>query len=672
MDLVSFLPESSSLQQGSFERFNDDEGVKRLVLRVSHSVAAKFGGRTVEGSSDVCYILQSLTECGAVGSSLNVTEEVPYVAVQSPDLVRAITESLRPRMSYALAETVDGMFDLRALAYNLGACFAAGSSGAKVPFHKESAGVRLLTPSWSVPVKGEVTLGPGVARTGREFVTLAAIAGPSGISVLQLVADTLPNTRVKPFQGYRLASFTLRAFAHLLTAAQGCGSAPHHLQAFYRGMTATWSLWSHTDEGGWLRNMLKSPSYPPSSGVLAAAGDEIIGLPLKSEVDAKELTRIAVGMYLSFSATMVVADCHRTGLPSVINRDGGDENRPSCFGELAPQTYEVLETWRNLISDKLGLHRSAVLDGHSCRSYFNADRVDDHLHGDDLLPFWWVEPSFLYTGDPGKLEMPVRLGKVVEMPLLRTTDVIVPAVSTDFRGCLPAGATLLAIRSGGGIRMEGASYLLSGTYRPADGLTHAWYVTSGAHGANSTEALFVEPGVVNCAARRWLTPHNPVANPAEGYIRDTSAIRYEYRGRNVEPAARDWLECKVYSSPGFFRVGKDDFGSEKRCHKSIPTGYSHIVRPYDLASPQISLKQQSLANEKPAPEEAPDPVEAPVEDAGPGQPLRMEGPPTETVADDSPPIEVGLDPNVGMRQELLPARHEGVADQPNGSPEEAS
>lgn len=579
MDIIGFLPSSSELNASAFKRWNDDEESVRLGLSISHSVHGSLGGKNVEGRSDLTYVLQGSTKCDNLAGELETTLDASYVGTQSPDLIRALMEELRPRTSYSVASVSDGLFDLRGFAYVLGVAAAAGSNNAEFNYDRGLASVRLLSPSWSVPVAGQLTIGPGIAVSSREYVTLAYLAYAGGIRSLQLMADLLPDRTARPLQGTELAGFALKLANNVFCAAQSCACAGHHMQAFFRGMSYSWSLWGHTDEGGWIRKALSCAMYPPGAGIIAVTTEEFMSLPLRRRIASEDVTKLCVGLYLTFAGLVTVADCEKEGVPTVFEKDSpSDDARPSSFEGLNQRIYDVMGIWRRLVADRFELHHGAVGDEHSFASYFNADKVDRHLSYEALIPFWWVEPSPLVTGNTGKLFMPATRGCHKTIPFCGYEDLLHPDVPTHRNGTLAAGLAVKLKFGEGGLRSRGYSYLLSGSYRRENGLGYMEQLRDPDFGAYSTDAMFVEPGVTNCAERRWVTPHNPMPSPIEGYFVGTNMVQYVYAGNGNDPSLSDWRDGVVESMFGFFRVDSNPAKPTCMSHHAVPPNAKRLTR----------------------------------------------------------------------------------------------
>jgi hypothetical protein len=329
--------------------------------------------------------------------------------------------------------------------------------------------------------------------------------------------------------------------------------------------------------------------------------EEFMSLPLRKRIDPLDVTRLCVGLYLTFAGVTVVADCEESGLPTVFERDGDGDPRPSHFEGLHYRTYEVMGRWRRLIADRFDLHHGAVGDQHSFRNYFVADRVDRHLDNKSIIPFWWIEPSPLVSGDTGKLFMPATRGKVVSMKFTNCEELICPDMSPHRNGTYPRGTEVTLIFGPGGLRERGYSYLLSGAYRRENGLGFAEYVTEPTEGVHTTDAMFVDPNETNASDRRWVTPHNPMPNPIEGFMSTHSAICYTYAGIGNDPGLDEWVGGTVDSLLGFFRLVDTVPQPVTKTHHHVPKHLDRFTRwaAQRVSDPTRRIKYNSHTPIKP-------------------------------------------------------------------------
>jgi hypothetical protein len=227
--VIHYLPPSSELNADAFKSWTSDSNAVRVGISVPHTVTASVGATTVEGSSDITYVVEAKKEYGTIAGELEIRQNVQYVGTQSPDVIRSLMEDLRPRTSYAVHTTVNGVFDLRGLIFICGRVAAGGSVNAEFDYGNSVSQTRLLSPTWTVPVTGELVIGPGVASTQNEFATLTYLTIAAGMRTIQLMGDLLPPEG-RALQGLKLSAFALKLAAAILSVSQGCACGTHHLQ----------------------------------------------------------------------------------------------------------------------------------------------------------------------------------------------------------------------------------------------------------------------------------------------------------------------------------------------------------------------------------------------------------------------------------------------------------
>jgi hypothetical protein len=245
--------------------------------------------------------------------------------------------------------------------------------------------------------------------------------------------------------------------------------------------------------------------------------------------------------------------------------------------------------------------------------------------------------------------MPVKIGTNVDLKLLNLSGTAVPKAADGYGDYLPPGAPIRLYRKAGDLRNDGISYLFSSAYRKKNGLSGLNYVVDVNKGIYTTDALFVKPGEVNAAARRWVTPHNPIPSPAEGYTDTATCLQYRYSG-DPEPTKSEWETATVRSSVGFFRVTNGTSVAGKRSHRDIP---AHLKYLSDKYTHKIDWSSESIWYHGPpvAPSgvtEVPDPHGIPE-----GAPTTRDSP--NVTADIAAETLINIEPTPDHTFELLPA-----------------
>jgi hypothetical protein len=361
-----------------------------------------------------------------------------------------------------------------------------------------------------------------------------------------------------------------------------------------------------------------------------------------------------------------IADAYHLGKPTMFAREESGTGRPSEYEGLVDRTYMVMHIWRYLMSKKFELHESSIGDGHSFGPYFEANSTDAHFGQKYIIPFWTNEPSPVYTGDLGNIEAPAIRGQVVKMPLFGAESIGYNEAYMLYDGRMSRGAQVTFTLKPGSLRMKGFSYIMSGAYSRTNGLAYMDYVPDYDVGVVTTDAAFVEPGVTNAAARRWMTPHNPMINPMEGYREERSAIRYTYTGKREDPKIADFSEAVMTSTIGPFYLCHDIGAPAARTHHYVPSKYEKSLRSFESSfNPREALSRRFFNEEGEDPTLRGRVVEPPVEQEPVSSIPPAETPITHTEPGTGPPslppgpdTQIQLPTDVGLKQPTKTASFE--------------
>lgn len=586
MRLLLYLPGSSQLNPRAFVKPTASQRAK-LSLSTSHRVQGKFGPKDVEGAGKVRYVVERVRDEIGLGAGLTIGD-LPIVGAQTSDVVRGVVESLRPKQSFDIAAVTHGSFDMRALCYNLGACAAQGCSGGKVDLGDTRAKTRLWSPSWNAPGFTDLLVGPNVARTGREVVTLCRLAGASGVETLIFLADSLPGANANLLTGVDLGIYALKVFACVMERADKSGCAAHHLMAFYRGMTSSLSLHAHSDEGGYVRAPLKNATYPASVGVLTCTAGGYIGIPTDKNLVRSEITRVVMALKLTCAGLFSVAAQDDTGYFTVYDGNGAANQRPSTLSGLDAEFYDICEVWRRKMEVEFDLHIGTVADRHSARKYFTDDPVDRHIDGFKVMPFAYVEPSGLLV-DSDEACIVASHGRVKMLPLVENGEVYFNPGTFEVGGRVVGGSSLYVKYKAKNLRGSAMSYIMSSEYNPANGLSQVEYEARPDLGTATTDALFVPVGVRNGAQRRWILPHCSIPNANEGATNVSLSFRYTYSGLRREPSKDDWVKSQYASFVDHLRIDTSPTNAAKTTHKDVPEYLELFVENQNRSNPLVDI-----------------------------------------------------------------------------------
>jgi hypothetical protein len=580
MKLSAYFPASSILGEGSLYDA-PTPGWKRLSVACQHTVSGTVAGRDVSGSAPIQYNLDFRPDVD-LGNVSDLSSN-RMLALQTRDVVKARVEKLRARLPYDVSTTSPGYADFRALTAVIAAAEAAGAARRPVTYSRSTAEYATVPTGYREPKLGDLYVGPSLCRTAREFVTFLKLCGQAGVKRVFILSDTTMTPEAVPLEGQGLAVFCARVRAHIQREVNDLAAYGAHELAAVVGVTQVMSLNGHSDEGGWLRGLLKSASYPPSTGILACTGSEFNGIPLQENIHKEDILTKVVAEYLSTIALAHVSDVVVNGRTTVYERGMLEDPTINAYGTFASDIDEVVREWTVQICMRDDMHIDAVTDGSAFTRKLNRDLHDRHFENcETIAPWWWVETAPLLTREIDGYEVPALRSKNVELKLFNCGAVSHDSPTLDKKGRVVPGATVSYERDSGEMRMEGASYLFNTRYVEDESLARFKFNGHGRTGA--ADFLFGNVSASDLDGLRWKTPHNPLPHPLEGLTEvpvhlDSLSVDWA-----TDPTPQDIATGKVESQLGLFYVVTHSSAEKRTTFRTCPRG---LRRALKLASPHF-------------------------------------------------------------------------------------
>lgn len=567
MKFSCYLPDYNELESSQFSPHPRDPKVRRLRLEVDHVVAGEVGGRSRHGKRAVGYNLD-FGETSPYGGRMVLDSKV-YSGVQSTEFLAHEYDRVRSRTGYAAQHYGTGMFDMRAIMYVLGAAQMGGVSDTRMLRTREPALYKTLGGGYVTPRAGDVTVGPSMFTTRHEFITMLMLFGEAGVKSVQLMTDYVPGSEATLLTGKALARYAQRLAFNVLYAANSTVTFGLHFQAYLNGMLSVCTLNAHSDEGGWIRRMFTQVDYCVPCGVLFCMDRRFGLLPLAEKVSDHEIARNTYGMFLEGFALLPVGDYKAHGKYSIATRPAGSRPSINSYEEVLSQMDAVMTCWRELLCEQYDAHRDGVQSYGDFNPYIGQDPEDRHFESTTIVPWWFIEPSPFILKDYDFYETPAMVGRVKELPLFRSDKVTHSRSVVDpVTGSLGPGATIGIVRSAGSARMEGFSYLLSGSYHRENGLGQITMQRS-RDGEGPDAAMFFDPKETVYGNQRWVLPDCGLVNPYEGYTVDPQQLYYKVVDhKSLTP--KEVADGTVRSFFGTFRVAKTPELSLRRLHSHVP------------------------------------------------------------------------------------------------------
>ncbi|AMY26885.1 coat protein [Penicillium digitatum virus 1] len=256
------------------------------------------------------------------------------------------------------------------------------------------------------------------------FAVLCAAANGEGASVATDVVRLDGNTNqpiVPAVAGSPFATACVEALRVLGANMEASGAGDIFAYALTRGIHSAVSVVSHTDEGGFMRNLLRADRFRTPYGGINAGLRDYPALPALASTSDEAVSAWVDAIALKTAAAVGHCDPLVPGdggwYPTVFSSQTGELLPAGSVGE-EPTDADARSIGRQIASDlgrfapiymgaltKLfGLHtNSGVASAHFCtvgpRALSQDNSVDRHLKFKTVAPYFWVEPTSLLAVD---------------------------------------------------------------------------------------------------------------------------------------------------------------------------------------------------------------------------------------------------------------------------------
>ncbi|UPO09357.1 coat protein [Aspergillus niger victorivirus 1] len=253
------------------------------------------------------------------------------------------------------------------------------------------------------------------------FAVLASACNGCGASVTTDVLRLDANTNqpiIPAVGGAPFATACVEALRVVGANMEASGAGDIFAYAVTRGIHAGVSVVSHTDEGGFMRNLLRHDRFRVPYGGINQALRHYPALPALASTAAPSIAAWVDAIALKTAAAVGHCDPLVPGpggwFPSVFtSREGGLEE-PGSVGEdptdadaraigrqIAADLGRFAPLYMKALTRIFGLHTySGVAESHFCTAGAGAleqtgDNVDRHLRFKTVAPYFWIEPTSL-------------------------------------------------------------------------------------------------------------------------------------------------------------------------------------------------------------------------------------------------------------------------------------
>nr|QLC27594.1 coat protein [Erysiphe necator associated victorivirus 1] len=250
------------------------------------------------------------------------------------------------------------------------------------------------------------------------FAVLAAAANGEGAAVTTdvLRLDATTNQPILPaVEGASLATACVEALRVVGANMEESGAGDVFAYAVTRGIHHVVSVVSHTDEGGWMRGVLRSCTLRVPYGGINQALRDYPALPVLASTSAGSVSSWVDGIALKTAAAVAHCDpcVNATGgtYPTVLTAARGPVLAPGS-GEVNPTDADATVIGRQIaadvgrfapaytraLMDLFGLRAySGIADSVHCTATRSAldETTDRHLRHKTVAPYFWIEPTSL-------------------------------------------------------------------------------------------------------------------------------------------------------------------------------------------------------------------------------------------------------------------------------------
>nr|BBJ77935.1 coat protein [Alternaria alternata victorivirus 1] len=318
------------------------------------------------------------------------------------------------------------MMDLAGVAERLAKGVAAQSvyGGVSCGHLRGGAGIRIVAlgtlDSPQTASNNSVFIPRTVDTVGNDhvFAVLAAAANGEGATVTTDVVrlDAATNQPIVPnVDGYAFATACVEALRVLGANMEESGAGDMFAYAVTRGIHSIVSVVAHTDEGGWLRRVLRGSSFRVPYGGINQALRDYPGLPplaghftsaVSAWVDAIALKTAAAVAHCD-PCTIATGGSYPTvftsatgavSAPGTDETDAGDADSRTIGRQISSDSGRFAPLFVRALTGIFGLNTiSGVAEAFHCTAAGQEllESTDRHLRHKTVAPYFWIEPTSL-------------------------------------------------------------------------------------------------------------------------------------------------------------------------------------------------------------------------------------------------------------------------------------
>jgi hypothetical protein len=522
------------------------------------------------------------------------------LATQEVDVVKNAIMDSSKRASESFTYATQHIFDHTAVSYVCG-FLAMRSAWGMQYLTKGPANVGILPEkSYSLATNDYIIL-KKMYNTPAELCTLLHILKMAGVDNAYIASLSMEAPGSSMCAGKDLACYCVRLQKMIEATANTVNVAAHHASAFGRGISAAVVCRSHSDEGGFIRNVCKNMVAPKASGLLTEA-PRALDRSANWAISRQQVRKWVYDTFLVFIATVVAGDpCAEMGgkiypvtvTHSTEERGAVLENGANWM--MYPTLRRNVEDWYRKHLDMMAkaygfiapsTYSLAPIEGY----FFNEDSSpkmtrDRHLCAAEIAPFVWIEPSCISFGE-------VRPGypcATLEQPLVLPIFDGEVRPAANYRelpsGDLMSGSTVLLVQQNMSFRHCGLWYVLNSAYNRQDGLA-GYLATMVPRMGYTNRCAFTREGVENMAEASWGLWDTCHPHPLNGLAENFKVLwRHTSNNTKTEWLISEYKTQTVQVAQGAFMLLNHYDGPQRKTFpKYVPPSIYNALReldPYD-------------------------------------------------------------------------------------------
>jgi hypothetical protein len=579
-------------------------GQTGIILSARHTADhnSPSSQRNIGGSADIHYRITVVPNHDSVSQGLLVSDLSEVVATQSLKELQDTIKSIRPKAETYLRSRAESSYDQRGFAYVLGFYAARTAMSGRYIYRQNSAQAQPIDTQATQIAHKQMYVHSGMYNNNDEYVTLMQLIGESGVETAIHIDDFMPMAG-NMLRGLTLGAYCLRLASLVVVTADSLGAGNLHALAFCRGVNCALELNSHTEEGGWIRRVLKNATYPTPHGILSTTMLEsgFLGVSPSAICPTQIVRKVVCDalLVLGYASTCADPGNDANDGPLILQcgtyRVNPSTGTASEFNGIIPS----VKLWYNRLTQNF-----ASLFNLSCSEiadYGSLPRMetiggDRHLEGKAyILPFFWVEPVGIECSKDVTTSYYSAFGRLADdtdLPVFASKTVVKARNYSERKGRVSSGSQVMVVLEQTRLRNNGFSYIYNSLYNPEDGLATLQRMSVPQRGIMA-DPLFMADGP-DYGNSLWGVWDSCIPNPMNGIVDSQGVgILYTYIDRRISLSAEELVApgAVSFSTSHLAIMSYSKYSSvpdNKKIVKSVPKWiqrYMNNVVSYSAGQP---------------------------------------------------------------------------------------